>query len=251
MEVFVFIIFVIFAIISPFLREDSSLYRNHMIIRNNIEANNEKRNRRIFALKTAALFLSPYHDIWNNLRIGNKYCYAVLKGGTIRCYKKGDVQIYFYVKSSGISATQDDLWDSLCLMFEYNTSYRGLLEFFNRYKCGIIESEKSKSYNSGYGTYNTQTATKQNFEKLNPITKIDINNCSEIEMTALPGINVIMSKRAIKKREEIGGFKKIEDFFLYLHIKPHIEKQLREKICINKMKGSVKILRNSERSVDL
>ena len=81
--------------------------------------------------------------------------------------------------------------------------------------------------------------------------KIDINNCSEVELTALPGISIVMSKKIIKKREEIGGFKNTNDFFLFLKLKPHMQKQLENLICVNKMKGLIKIEKNKERSVDL
>jgi DNA uptake protein ComE-like DNA-binding protein len=81
--------------------------------------------------------------------------------------------------------------------------------------------------------------------------KIDINNASEVEITALPGISIVTAKKLIRKREDIGGFKSVDDVCNFLHLKPHLEKQLRELICINKMKGSLKISRNKERSVDL
>ena len=60
-----------------------------------------------------------------------------------------------------------------------------------------------------------------------------------------------MAKKLIKKREAIRGFEKIEDVFLFLRLKPHMENQLRNLICVNKMKGSLNLQRNSERSVDL
>ena len=84
------------------------------------------------------------------------------------------------------------------------------------------------------------------------IEKLDVNNCSEIELTALPGISIVMAKKAIKKREEIGGFKTIDDFFLFMRLRPHMEQQLRELVSVKKMKGARKKMeRNSERSVDL
>ena len=81
--------------------------------------------------------------------------------------------------------------------------------------------------------------------------KIDINNCSEEDLQSLPVINIVMAKKAIKKREAIGGFKTIDDFIIYLRIKPHIEFQLRKQIYANKMNTTKKILRKTERSLDL
>ena len=54
------------------------------------------------------------------------------------------------------------------------------------------------------------------------------------------------------KREEICGFKNIEEFFMFMKLKPHIEKQLQELVCANKMKGVRKIIEHyNERNVDL
>jgi DNA uptake protein ComE-like DNA-binding protein len=81
--------------------------------------------------------------------------------------------------------------------------------------------------------------------------KLDINNASEIELTALPGISIVMAKKLVKKREEIGGFKTVNDVFVFLQIKPHMQAQLEKLICVKKIKGSVKIQLNKERSIDL
>ena len=82
--------------------------------------------------------------------------------------------------------------------------------------------------------------------------KIDINNSSEIELTQLPGISIVLAKKIVKKREEIGGFKNINDFFIYMKLKEHIQNRLVDLICVNKMKGSLKKLEQiTERSVDL
>lgn len=254
MDVFLLIVYFILLIIYRFYRYSSRMNRDLMF--DFIDTKEERYRQRQIALQRAAIFLSPYNNIWNNLKLGNKYCYAEYKNGKIRCGKKNNNDIYFLVTKTGVH-TIDELWDMLCFAYEYNTSYRGLAEFFTRCGCKITESKKSQLFNSKYEKlYNNSNlqntySEKKTLADSKPISKVDINNCSEIEMTGLPGINVIMSKRIIKKREEIGGFKKIDDFFLYLHIKPHIERQLRDRICINKMKGSLKVHRNIERRVDL
>ena len=70
-------------------------------------------------------------------------------------------------------------------------------------------------------------------------------------MTALPGISIVYSKKAIKKREEINGFKNIDDFFDFLKIKPRMREQLRDKICVKEMKGNTQVYKSVERTVDL
>lgn len=81
--------------------------------------------------------------------------------------------------------------------------------------------------------------------------KLDINNSAAEEISKLPGVNIIMSKNLIKKREELGGFKTTEDVILYLHLKPHMAEILRPLICVNKMKISKAFKRNNDRRVDI
>lgn len=83
------------------------------------------------------------------------------------------------------------------------------------------------------------------------IDKLDINNATEKEINKLPGINVVMAKRLINKREEIKGFKTIDDVILYLHLKPHMIEILRPLICVNKMKISKAFIKNTDRRVDI
>ena len=84
-----------------------------------------------------------------------------------------------------------------------------------------------------------------------PKEKLDVNNASEVELTALPGISIVMAKKLIKRREEIGGFKSVDDVCLFLHLKPHMQNQLKLLICVNKMKGKLSMQRFTERNIDL
>ncbi|MGN0630662.1 MAG: ComEA family DNA-binding protein, partial [Ruminococcus sp.] len=51
---------------------------------------------------------------------------------------------------------------------------------------------------------------------------ININTCTEEELIALPGLNIIDAKKTISLREQNGDFGSIEEFITALHIKPHI-----------------------------
>ena len=85
-------------------------------------------------------------------------------------------------------------------------------------------------------------------ENLKP--KIDVNNCSEFELTELPGISIVLAKRIIKRREEIGGFKRTEDFFEFLQLKEHLVKQIMTLVKAEKMCGKVIKNYNKERTID-
>ena len=140
----------------------------------------------------------------------------------------------------------DELWNIFCTRFRSYTTYDNLVSYTTLYEAKIKETIPEATEEEIHPQ--TQEAKKI---PLKPIEKLDVNNCSEIELTALPGINIVMAKKLIKKREEIGGFKKIDDVFLFLHLKEHMINQLRFLICVNKMKGSLNLKRFSERQVDL
>lgn len=57
------------------------------------------------------------------------------------------------------------------------------------------------------------------------INKLDINYCSDVELSQVPGIGIILSKRAMDIRNEHGEFKSLESFYNLLNIS--YEKQLR------------------------
>lgn len=198
--------------------------------------------RRKEALLRAKVFLLPYKDIWRNLTLSNKYCSLKLRldGTTIIGTEKkhNPYQPYrtFKIISSHVLDI-NELWNVFCMHFSYNKSYQGLLEDCNTFKASIYED------------IITPRIPQDNKVKLEP--KIDINNCSEAELTSLPGVSIVISKKIIKKREEIGGFKNVEDFLLFVNLKPNVSKQLESKICVNKMKGSLKITRSAERQIDL
>ena len=224
------------------------------------DAGNGREIRRRDALRIAKIYLSPYKDIWRDLKLSNKLCSVQLwaDGKTITAREYMKPKRSFRVMYSQVHPTEE-LWNMFCMAFSFNTSFDGLVQLCNTFQVQISVAEetpqienkannitpKKTSNNTIKVDMDTSTKTNNNTEKT------DINNASEVEITALPGISIVMAKKLVKKREEINGFKKVDDVILFLHVKPHIEKQLRELICVNKIKTSIKIKRNKERSVDL
>lgn len=62
--------------------------------------------------------------------------------------------------------------------------------------------------------------------------RIDLNSSSEQEISSLPGVGLIIAKRAVKLREERGGFHSIEEFGQALNLKPHIVERIRPLVSI-------------------
>ena len=232
--------------------------RPYKITYNNCDGNKKER---LNALKEAKIYLTPYKDIWSDLKLINKYCKLTLgkDGVTIEGFEKNYPQRHFKIISNGVHTTEE-LWNLFCKYFSWNKSYNGLIEDCKKYGVTIIESignQKSVTKNNTVIPIQERTLANELKEENSSSKnepqkeKLDINNCSEAELTELPGISIVLSKKIIKKREEIGGFKTVEDFFIFLKLKPHIEKQLRTLIKIEKMKGSIIKPLNKERTIDL
>jgi DNA uptake protein ComE-like DNA-binding protein len=62
---------------------------------------------------------------------------------------------------------------------------------------------------------------------------IDINSCSEDTLAELPGINLILAKKAINYRQENNGFASVDDFYRVVDLKPHFIAQIGNKIVCN------------------
>lgn len=223
----------------------------------------ESRRRRNEALNRAKIFLLPYKDIWRNITLSNKYCSLRLRddGKTIIGVEKirsiGMKGRKFTIVNPGV-IDSNELFNLFCKNFEYNTSYDGLVEICNRCRAVIVEdippeqtmySNKSEALTSNQN--NKSNVIPMPKKELSDEEKTDINNCSEIELTALPGISIVISKKIIKRREEIKGFKSVDDFLKFVNLKPNITNQLRGLVIVKKMRGSLHINRNKERTVDL
>ena len=209
----------------------------------------DRASKRKQVLKKAASFLAPYKNIWKDLKLSNKYCILRLGNDGVMITAKEKIEPYrrFRIVSSKVHGYKD-LWEMFCLAFSHDLTYDMLLELCDTYKLTIIEE------NVPVIQPQKQDSNSNKEAKLKPIDdleKLDINNCSEVEMTALPGVSIVMAKRAVKRREEIGGFKTIEDFFSFLNIKPHMQEQLRFKIVARKKKGSLYRQNSSERQIDI
>lgn len=65
----------------------------------------------------------------------------------------------------------------------------------------------------------------------NPVP-VDLNHASELELAELPGVGAILAKKAIKERENRGGFRSLEDFSQPLGLKPHIVERIRPLVVV-------------------
>jgi len=62
----------------------------------------------------------------------------------------------------------------------------------------------------------------------NPISKIDLNSCSEQQLANLPGVGIALAKRAIGIRAQNGPFVSSLDFCNKLGLQPHFAVQIEQ-----------------------
>ncbi|MBR6162719.1 helix-hairpin-helix domain-containing protein [bacterium] len=127
------------------------------------------------------------------------------------------------------------IWNTLSYLFDSSSNYNFVKmiftqDFKTKVRERVIYSDKNK---------------------FKPKNYTDINNCSEKELSELPGINIIYAKRIIKRREEIGGFKDSKEFFDYIKVTDRIRKKLTKLICCNKFKVEKKTQKTKERIIDI
>ena len=113
-------------------------------IKKTFEKNKFNEHRTIIrkaALYNARIYLSPYNDIWKNLRLSNKYCY--LKLGETASRITGGEKVAPYRKFTVITShihEYETLWELFCKKFCHNTTYQGLVESCNTFHVSIKET---------------------------------------------------------------------------------------------------------------
>lgn len=126
--------------------------------------------------------------------------------------------------------------------FKVRSEYLLRLEAYKSVKNKDIEKMR-KNIASEYGTnttINAEMETKENNK--NPIDEpnikkeshvpIDINTATEEEIGAVPNIGVILAKKVVSIRHEIGMFLSIEHFGEMVGLKPHILERIRPYIKV-------------------
>jgi len=63
-----------------------------------------------------------------------------------------------------------------------------------------------------------------------PASPIDINSCSVEELAQLPGVSMVMAKKADAVRRSGGGFHSVDEFFQVVQLKPHFVVQVQEMV---------------------
>ncbi len=78
---------------------------------------------------------------------------------------------------------------------------------------------------------------------------LDINSCSELELSKLPGMGLILAKKAVNLRNSRNGFDSVDEFIETVGVKPHFVDTVKIMICCNPVK-TVETVKMSGRRVD-
>ena len=234
-----------------------------------------QRQRRVSLYKARA-FLAPYKNIMGNHTLSNKYCTVKFtnqnRENRFFCIsklhsKKDNILPYFEVvvmeNLSSSFPTANECFDALCNNFSYNTKLDDLHEIFSKSHNGYnnyilndsayIPFSGTKLETSELAQFVKETKKKrENLQNLinKKIEIININNASEAELTALPGINVIQAKKIINFRDYEREFSSIEDFFRVMKIKKHFHEQLKSRIKVEPVKKKIN-KKTNERIIDI
>ena len=166
----------------------------------------------------------------------NKHCILQLyrDGNTIYVEEVKEPYRTFKIKRS--EWQNCDIWTILIKNFTKKTSYQEIEEICKINNVQITKPQKPE--------------LPRKPQKKLP-SPIDINNAQLEELTKLPGINIALAKKIIKKREEIEGFKNTEEFFSFINVKTHFEEQIKQRIFVNPKKKKRKLFKFKERNLDI
>lgn len=234
--------------------------------------NRDMRIKRRKALRKAASFLKPYENILGKLILSNKYCQLTYQPNAQQVVKficiskqKNNAGTYSFLEtySEHNLNWNNDFFNSICSNYTYNTTFENLYSLFEKSDFIIENSnytppaaEKKPQSNNKLRDKQQEINKKikkiQQQEELEKLPKININDATEAELTALPGISIVQAKKIVKYRNINGDFKSVDDFISFLSIKPHfIDKiKIRIKATPTVVNINVKQCVSNERIID-
>ncbi|MBE7706421.1 MAG: hypothetical protein E7Z91_04170 [Cyanobacteria bacterium SIG30] len=198
-------------------------------------------NEREHALQMASEYLKDYADPFGVLCLKNENC-IVRHNGKDKIVASGKLKKFRNSKNTIVTATDemggtnlDNAFNFICINFDDSTNLdivctalktSGLLLNYQNIETGKKEKETEEE------------PEKIEFVELKKeeisTNKLDINKATSEEIQKLPGINIVIAKKIIMKRNEKDGFESFEDFIQTMEIKPHFAKKLKELVTVSK-----------------
>lgn len=95
-------------------------------------------------------------------------------------------------------------------------------------RAAMREGEAPKPEEQSKLRAETQEQTSEEIQEKVPL--LDINACSELALSELPGVSVVAAKKAIAYRTEHSGFFDVDDFYAAVGVKPHFIVRLEDRL---------------------
>ncbi len=206
---------------------------------NYVTKSKRETNRRI-AIQKVKPFLKPYKELMGNLCISNGNCKVDLvvdKSGEkkIICINKHLNEEHkremftavinpkfanYYTQP--LDYVIDNIFDTLCSNFSYSTVYENIISAASMGMLIVNETllEPPKQNN-----------IRTDIPRAN---QLNLNTATEAEILALPGVNVIIAKKALKYIEKNGGFNSVDEFIEKMKIKENFAEQIKNIAFANK-----------------
>ena len=146
----------------------------------------------------------------------------------------------------------EEVFDTICVSFNENSKYSKieevLSEFFDEVR--IKTKEDVQTPKEPITVKKEPCLTINEYLDIGTEGKLNINTATEEELTNLPRINVVQAKRAIKYRDENGGYDSIEEFYNVLKIKIKYQGKLNDLICIKSQTEEASEQKENHRIID-
>lgn len=138
--------------------------------------------------------------------------------------------------------TFEQTFDSICLSFNENTSYEGILKVL-RSKFTNIKETNGQTQNSFENTNNNVNAGNTQL--------ININEASAQQLSKMPGINIVTAKKIVKRINLKGDYETLDQMFNEMKIKGVFTSQLNNYLCAKPVVKEQKQENNNNRVIDV
>ena len=206
----------------------------------------QRRINREYALQKAKPFLKKYTDPMGEHCLANENCKVNLiienENRKIICISKkpndkGNIKIltavlkpeFYNLYNYTLDYVIDNLWDTLCLNFSAITVYENIFDAVNAAMLDVQES----AINMPKGTKTQKVYDSVSNTQIRTNNLLNINTATEAELLALPGVNIVIAKKAQKYIEHHGGFKTVDEFIEKMKIKEIFVDQIKNLACVN------------------
>ncbi len=123
----------------------------------------------------------------------------------------------------------NETFNQLCMHFNYQSDYDGILTYLQEYYT-IKPKEKEPETIAPIPVKTPQKQpmyVDEYFDDDNSKGMVlDLNTAKAEDLANLPGINIILAKKIVQRRDEKGGFTSLDELYEEFKIKPHFRKQL-------------------------